>query len=235
MTNCYKISPENLKELMTEVTLTMIDQLDKGVPILISPENWSGYKTQSTETKQPEVANECNCPVCSSKRAAMKYFASKYSKDELEGFFKSGELPDEVSAYLDSQIENYISKMIDDILGPELKTLPKERLIHVSEITDLPRISRYDTKAVVIDYHSSKSIPQDYMIISRAPSILKMINPDCPDYMIIGNLDESTTANLKKSLESYRYNQALISKIGDRAKNASDPLDLADLMNKLVR
>ena len=37
MANYYKVSPENLQELMTDHIREVIDQLDKGYPVLIAP------------------------------------------------------------------------------------------------------------------------------------------------------------------------------------------------------
>lgn len=82
MANYYKVSPENLQELMTDHIREVIDQLDKGYPVLITPEKWAGNQTETAGDEE-----ECNCPACASKRDAMKHFAGKYSEEQLEKFF----------------------------------------------------------------------------------------------------------------------------------------------------
>ena len=54
--------------------------------------------------------------------------------------------------------------------------------------------------------------------------------------MIIGNLETEVATNLRKSTESYRYNQALIMKIGDKVMSAEQPssFGLADLLEALM-
>lgn len=231
MANYYKVSPENLQELMTDHIREVIDQLDKGHPVLITPEKWAGNQNETASEEE-----ECNCPACASKRDAMKHFAGKYSEEQLEKFFDSGEFPDEVSSYLESRIEIYLTEAIDEVLGDELKTFPKERLVHISELVNLPSIPRYEIKPITVDYHSSKSLPKDHLIVSKAPAFIKMIKPECPDYMIIGNLETEAATNLRKSTESYRYNQALIMKIGDKVMSAEQPssFGLADLLEALM-
>lgn len=231
MANYYKVSPENLQDLMTDHIREVIDQLDKGYPVLITPEKWSGNQNETADDE-----TECDCPACTSKRDAMKHFAGKYSEEQLEEFFDSGEFPDEVSSYLDSRIEIHLTEAIDATLGEELKTFPKERLVHISELTNLPNIPRYEIKPITVDYHSSKCLPKDHFIVSKAPAFIKMLKPDCPDYMIIGNLETEAATNLRKSTESYRYNQALIMKIGDKVMSADKPssFGLADLLDALM-
>lgn len=231
MANCYKVSPKNLEELMTNHIGEVIKQLDKGCPVLITPEKWA-----SNQTRTPNEEEECNCPACTSRRETIKHFAGKYPKEQLEEFFDSGEFPEEVAEYFECQMETRVTEAIDSALGDELKNFPKERLVHINEIRDLPSISRFESKPIVIDYHGSKSLPKDHLIVSKAPALLKMIKPDCPDYMIVGNLDKATTATFRKSIENYRYGQALIKKLGDKVMKSDAPSlsGLSELLDALM-
>ena len=232
MANCYKVSPKNLEELMTSHISEVIEQLDKGCSVMITPDKWAGNQNAASNNEE----EECNCPACTSRRETIKHFEGKYSREQLEEFFDSGEFPGEVAEYFEYQMEARVTEIIDSVLGEDLKNFPKERLVHIDEIRDLPNVSRFEIKPVVIDYHGSKSLPKDHLIISKAPALLKMVKPDCPDYLIVGNLDAATTANFRKSIESYRYSQALIKKLGDKVMKSDAPSlsGLSELLDTLM-
>lgn len=231
----FKVSPKDLLDLTTNGIPAVVKQLDQGRPVLIDPNSWESYiKNQNEPAKQenPEE-EECQCPACKAKRATIAQFADKYPTQLLEEFFVSGNLPKEVGEYFDAQIEDELTEVIDSLIGECFDSIDKDRLIHISELTDLPNIPRYETKPVVIAYHTTRKIPKDYLLISKAPALIKSLDSNIPDYMILGNLDKEVATNLKNSTESYRFNQSLIAKVGNRAmgsSTSSSSVGIADLL-----
>lgn len=240
----FKVNPKNLLDLNTGSIPIIVDRLNKGIPVLIEPNLWEGNPNKGkAESAEPNAEDdECQCPVCSAKRATIKKFASNagtpgtYSKAQLEEFFVSGNLPKTVSEYFESCLEDQFTTAIDDLIGDSISAIDKSRLIHISEFEDLPQIPRYETKPLVIAYHTSRKIPKDYVVISKAPAIIKRLKSDVPDYMMIGNLDKEVATNLKNSTESYRYNQAVIAKLGNRAMGGSsdESIGISDLIKFIL-
>lgn len=224
----YEINPKDKNELNLDLLNEIASKLDEGAQIIINPENWKD-KPKSSEEDQ-----ECDCPVCRAKRDTIAKFARKYSAKQIENFLDSDQGgPAEVIDFAKSRAEEYLTEEIDDILGDMLADIPKDQMIHISELQNVP--THYTTRSIgspiTIEYIATRRLPADWCIILEAPTILKILKPDMIDYLIVGNFDDNVATNLKKSTENYRFNQELTRRLKDKIFTSSGSSILAKLLS----
>lgn len=224
----YEINPKDKNELNLDLLNEIAFKLDEGAQIIINPENWQN-KPNSSEEDQ-----ECDCPVCRAKRDTIAKFAGKYSAEQIENFLDSDQGgPAEVIDFAKSRVEEYLTEEIDDILGDMLADIPKDQMIHISELQKVP--THYTTRSIgspiTIEYIATRRLPADWCIILEAPTILKILKPDVIDYLIVGNFDNNVATNLKKSTENYRFNQELTRRLRDKIFTSSGSSILAKLLS----
>ena len=212
------ICPKNLQDLMSNFTQDIVESLDKGMPVMIDPEKWETRTAETTDQQNstPE-ADDCECPICQARRAAYKHFEGKYTPEQIDEYLDpsaEAEMPTDLEEFIDERVISYEDEQIGDML---LEVIDPKAAIDVSEVTDDLSVSRFNIEKIKIELHTTRKLDAGKFVIMKAPFLIKMIKPDAPDYLLLGNFSKSDEDRLTANCKSYRWATAFIKKYGDKA------------------